>query len=68
MKDPEDIRYRIIENIIRSIPIVVAFLLISATTQLRSNNVFDGNEIQNLVEGAPAMAVAYALLKLKKLV
>ena len=68
MKDPEDIRYRVIENLVRSVPVVIAFLVISGTAQLHSNSTFDYNEWHNLLEGAPAMAVAYALLRLKKLV
>ena len=66
-KDPDDIRYRAIEGLLRSIPFVLAFVVVSGTAQWHSNSTFDENEWHNLLEGAPAMAVAYALLRLRKL-
>ena len=66
-KDPDDIRYRAIEGLLRSIPFVLAFVVVSGAAQWHSNSTFDENEWHNLFEGAPAMAVAYALLRLRKL-
>ena len=68
MKDPDDIRYQLIQSLVRSMPVVALYIIISGLAQVRSNEIFDANEIQNLAEGAPAMAVAYALLKLRKII
>jgi hypothetical protein len=68
MKNPDDLRYRMAEALFKSIPIVALYVIISATAQLHSNSVFDENEIHNLSEGAPAMALAYALLRIWKIV
>jgi len=68
VNNPDDIRYRMIEALMRSVPIVVLFVVISGVAQSHTNNAFDANEIQNLTEGAPVMALAYALLRLWKIV
>jgi hypothetical protein len=68
MKNPEDLRYRLAEGLFKSLPVVVAYVIISGVAQSHSNAVFDANEIHNLTEGAPAMALAYALLRIWKIV
>jgi len=68
VNNPDDIRYRMIEALMRSVPIVVLFMVISGVAQLHSNAVFDANEWHNLLEGGGGMAVAYALLRLRKIV
>lgn len=67
-KDPEDIRYQSIRALVQSLPVVGLYVVVSALAQAHTNNNFDANEIKNLVEGAPAMAIAYAVMKLRKMI
>ena len=48
MKNPEDLRYRLAEGLFKSLPVVVAYVIISGVAQSHSNAVFDANEIHNL--------------------
>jgi hypothetical protein len=67
-KDPDDIRYRAIEALVQSLPTVLLYTIVSGLTQAHTNTTFDANEWHNLAEGAPAMAVVFALLRLRKLI
>jgi hypothetical protein len=65
-RNPMDLRYRICDAVIRSLPVAVGFVVVSGVTQWHTNATFDGNELHNLAEGGGVTAVTYALFRLLK--
>ena len=66
--NPADLRYRVIEMGSKALPIVLLYVATSGVSQWHTNSVFDGNEIQNILQGIPVIGGGYALMKWWKLV
>ena len=66
--NPDDLRYRVGEMGSKALPIVLLYVATSGVSQWHTNSVFDGNEIQNILQGIPVIGGGYALMKWWKLV
>ena len=66
--NPDDLRYRVVEMGSKALPIVLLYVATSGVSQCHTNSVFDGNEIQNILQGIPVIGGGYALMKWWKLV
>ena len=65
---PADLRYRVVEMGSKALPSVLLYVATSGVSQWHTNSVFDGNEIQNILQGIPVIGGGYALMKWWKLV
>jgi hypothetical protein len=52
----------------KALPIVLLYVATSGVSQWHTNSVFDGNEIQNILQGIPVIGGGYALMKWWKIV
>jgi len=68
INDPTDLRYRAGESVVKAIPVLLAFVVVSGVAQYHTNTTFDANEIHNLAEGGGAMAALYAALRFTRMV
>ena len=66
--NPDDLRYSVIEMGSKALPIVLLYVATSGVSQWHTNSVFDGNEIQNILQGIPVIGGGYALMKWWKIV